>query len=146
MIPCQLSIIVIFAQMQPLFILQGTMIIIKRIIFSLVLICFLDAICLAQENKLRNPFESWFHIRRKMQEREKTRHQGEQEAQKPKAVELKLTGILQGKRNIAVINGEVVGEGDIIAGKKVVQIEKKKAVLKGPSDTEDIILEIKDEY
>ncbi|MCM8793964.1 MAG: hypothetical protein NC898_05840 [Candidatus Omnitrophica bacterium] len=97
-------------------------------------------------NLQRNPFESWFHI----QEREERKREEKEFAQvpeeKPKKIELELKGILSGKRNLAIINQEILGEGDVIAGKKVVRVDKKRVILQGLEDKEEIVLELSDEF
>lgn len=113
--------------------------------------------CFAQGNKLsnvasgsqRNPFESRFNIQKK--EEDKRREEATKlEAQNAKPLfktsELKLTGILQGRRNLAIINGEIVGEGDIIEGKKIARIDKRSVIIKGEEDAKDIVLELKDDF
>jgi hypothetical protein len=127
-----------------------------RIINAIIILnCFLGILwgadSLAEENKTVdistsvNPFESWFRI----QEREENKRRAETDKSKqdivqPRQAVFNLTGILQGKKNLAIINDEVVGEGDIVEGKKIIQISKKKVILDG--ETEKIILEIQDEF
>lgn len=111
-----------------------------------ILCILLNKPSLAQESmqedveQLRNPFESWFNIVK--------RKEAELKKDKPlnvsKGIEFALTGIMQGKRSLAIINGEVVSEGDIIEGKRVIQINKKTVLLEGGN--EKITLEIKDEF
>ncbi len=112
-----------------------------------VLLCLLSALSFAQEpsrediGQLRNPFESWFSIIKRDQE---SMTKDNRPLNVPEQVEFTLTGIMRGKRNLAIINREIVGEGDIIEGKKVAQISKKNVILE--SGNEKITLEIKDEF
>jgi len=100
----------------------------------------------AEEVVLRNPFESWFYIRSKEEEKLREKEKiTEVEGEKPRPIELNLKGILTGKRNLAIINDEILGEGEVIEGKKIVRIEKKKVVLKDLGEDKEIILELPDE-
>ncbi len=57
---------------------------------------------------------------------------------------LALKGIIYSPpQNRAIINEEVVGEGGVIAGYRVVSIEENKVVLK--RDNEELILKIEEE-
>jgi hypothetical protein len=113
----------------------------------IILLCLSSTLLFAQEpsqgdiGQLRNPFESWFSI---IERNQKSRATDNGPLNVPEQIKFTLTGIMQGKRNLAIINGEIVSEGDIIEGKKVAQINKKVVILEG--DNEKITLEIKDEF
>lgn len=136
------------------------MLVYRRIYAVSVIIGLLTTVCFSQEEKLqktqepgqpvisgegdlRNPFESWFNIKLREETKQK-QLQGQTKNTATKKSDLKLTGILQGKRNLAIINDEIVGEGDIIEGRKIIQISKKRVVL--GKDEQKIILEIQDEF
>ncbi|MCM8783738.1 MAG: hypothetical protein NC818_03030 [Candidatus Omnitrophica bacterium] len=96
---------------------------------------------------LRNPFESWFFIKEREERKLKEKEMAIQEPFKQRRdIKLQLKGILTGKRNLAIINEEILGEGEIIEGKKVLRIEKKKVVLQGIQEKEEVILELADEF
>ncbi|MCM8797972.1 MAG: hypothetical protein NC821_00690 [Candidatus Omnitrophica bacterium] len=101
----------------------------------------------SQEMTLRNPFESWFHIKEREESKQREKESAlQRNEEKPKNVELQLQGILSGKRNLAIINQEILGEGEVIAGRKIVRIEKKRVLLRELNNGEEIILQLTDEF
>ncbi|MGE4357609.1 MAG: hypothetical protein AB7E08_03520 [Candidatus Omnitrophota bacterium] len=95
---------------------------------------------------LRNPFESWFRIKEREESKQKEEKPLPEEIrEEPKKNDLQLKGILTGKRNLAIINGEIVGEGEVIEGKRILRIEKKKVILKDLHEQKETILQLPDE-
>lgn len=114
---------------------------------NLVLVVFLffvPKLGKAQIVNLRNPFQSWFYLKTEARKQKELSEEPSLKQNKEK-VDLKLKGILTGKRNLAIINDEIVGEGDVIEGRKIVKIEKKKVVLEELEKKMETVLELSDE-
>lgn len=96
---------------------------------------------------IRNPFLSpLLKIReeRLKEERTRAKEKGEEKEEvseeKEKGLTLELSGVIEGTQRLAIINDEIIGEGDIIEGLQVVEISTEEVTLK--NSEQKIILKL----
>jgi len=84
----------------------------------------------------RDPFISAIDLHRKLQEGsvDSSKEKDEEylklkEKIEKEAEEFEFTGILKGESNLAIINGDIYESGNIIEGKKILEIKEKSVVL-----------------